>query len=87
MPPKALATCFTALLQNRGSRTSPAITTQRPPSRSTCWRVISASSASSRCSTATSAPSRANSTATARPIPESPPVMIARRPCSLPLPT
>ena len=35
----------------------------------------------------TSAPSRANATATARPMPESPPVTTATRSVSLPLPT
>src|SRR6185369_2894037 len=77
----------TSFLQILGSRTSPIIGYAVRPSASTARLVSSASCFSSfRNVNATSAPSRAKSTATARPIPESPPVIKATLSFSLPAP-
>src|SRR5262249_4634963 len=75
--PNSSMVCSTAASRKRNSATSPVIVMQRRPSASTARLVVSASPCSSRYVIATSAPSRAWRTATARPIPESPPVISA----------
>ena len=65
---------------------SPGISTARRPASRTQCAVCSASSCSLRYEISTSAPSRANAIATARPMPLSAPVMIAALPFSLPEP-
>ncbi len=87
MRPNAFIVRATARSANDDLRTSPGISTQRRPSRSTASAVMRASFASTgRKQIAMSAPSRAKSTATARPMPESPPVMSATLSRSFPDP-
>src|SRR3954466_16416369 len=69
------------------SPTSPAAVMQRRPASSTRRLVSAASSSSSRYEQSTSAPSRAKANATARPMPESAPVIRATRSVIRPRPT
>jgi len=87
IPPSSRTARSTTSWQVPGSvRSAATVTAVRPASR-TQRAVSSASSFSaSRYVTSTSAPSRANAIATARPMPESPPVITAFLPCNLPLP-
>ena len=71
--------------QNSASVRSPSSVRHRRPSASIARRVSSVSTRSAGSAViATSAPSRAYITATARPMPESPPVISATLPSSLP---
>lgn len=84
-PPRSSSVRCTASAQNSSFRTSPGSSRALRPASRTSAAVLSASSCSSgRCTIAMSAPSRAYAIATARPIPESPPVISARLPSSLP---
>src|SRR6478735_5220915 len=86
-PPSCETVSATIEVAKRSSRMSPAKLTPRVPACAMRRTVSSPSSISSgRCAIATSAPSRANAMATARPMPESPPVISARRPSSRPVP-
>ncbi|MGC0355513.1 hypothetical protein RKD25_002802 [Streptomyces sp. SAI-124] len=85
--PNSATARSTSARQLSSSRMSQETATALRPASSTSRDVSRASSASSgRCVNSTSAPSRANASATARPIPESPPVMTALRPSSRPAP-
>ncbi len=84
--PNAFSVSATAIFAKAGSATSPARMIARRPSASTAFLVSSASRSSSRWQMTMSAPSRANSTATARPMPLSAPVIRAAKPSSLPEP-
>src|SRR5581483_8489821 len=82
--PSSATVLSTHSLQKSSSVRSPYITRHFRPSPSTTRFVSSASTRSSGSAViATSAPSRAYITATARPIPESPPVINATFPSSL----
>lgn len=84
--PNSFTVCSTAFRQNSSPPASPAIKRQRPRFSSTSRLVSSASSCSLRYTMAMSAPSFAKAIATARPIPLSPPVIMAALPSSFPLP-
>ena len=86
MCPNSLIASSTTSRHWAGSLRSPATRTARRPASSTYPAVCLASSCSERYAMSTSAPSRANAIATARPIPLSPPVMMAALPVSRPLP-
>ncbi len=75
-PPIASAALLTAALTDAGSDTSQAIATA-PISSATAFAALS-----DRSRIATAAPSRRNSRAVARPIPDAPPVMMILRPAS-----
>src|SRR5437879_13719878 len=75
-PPIASAALLTAALTDDGSDTSQAIATA-PISSATAFAALS-----DRSRIATAAPSRRNSRAVARPIPDAPPVMMILRPAS-----
>src|SRR6202011_1653125 len=75
-PPIASAALLTAALTEAGSDTSQAIATA-PISLATAFAALS-----DRSRIATAAPSRRNSRAVARPMPDAPPVMMILRPAS-----
>src|SRR5207237_377289 len=75
-PPIASAALLTAALTEAGSDTSHAIATP-PISSATAFAALS-----DRSRIATAAPSRRNSRAVARPMPDAPPVMMILRPAS-----
>lgn len=85
-PPNSSSTRCTGDRQWRSSPTSPPMATALRPASSTRRTVSCASASSSRYETMTSAPSRANARATARPMPLSAPVITARLPSSRPDP-
>lgn len=89
MRPWASTTSFTSRSAASGSESSTAWRVPLCPTSATHFSVSSASFVSPlpRCEIATSAPSRANAIATARPMPLSPPVMSATRSRSRPWPT
>ena len=86
MRPNSSCTRSTDSQQNISSPTSPLNRIARLPSSSTRRAVSFASDFSSRYRIAIKAPSRAIATATARPMPLSPPVMTATLSLSLPTP-
>lgn len=86
MRPNLRATASTTFRQWASSARSPGSVSASRPASSTTRAVCFASSCSLRYEIATWAPSRANASATARPIPLSPPVISAMRSFSRPSP-